>query len=488
LLKGEATVTNTVTNPGQAAQRGGDRATAAHGVSRRRLLQTATASIGGMVLLAGCSALTGSTTAQPTTAPAAVTGVVQPLLRGGAQEVDAWKKAFALFEAKYPRITVDATYTTDDYDDKTVALVAAGTPPGLWFPAANTGVKHWAAKGLIENLDPYIQRDKFDLKVFYETYLPYMKFNGHTVALPLDEWPFNVYYNVNLLQKAGLTPPTDWNDKTWTWDKYLELGRRLTQATGGQTSQWGIGDSVLGGYRFSAMLYGGDWFPEDSYLTGWIKEFTGTASEVVQAYQFLSDLRYKHHVSPTADEQSAGGGINALFMAGKIAMTISAAGFLETLRRQAQGLEWGIAAVPLPPAKPRRTLIWVDHWTFFHGVPNPDAAWQLLKFMETPDAQVIYPLQSGPVPSLKSLAGDWIKLRQDSNNQKADVLRVALNAVPVSHVSADNYTVNWPDLDQVLKQPMSDVLAGKTDAQAAIQSLAAAAKEAIRQSSAGASG
>jgi len=401
--------------------------------------------------------------------------------------VDAWKQIFTNFQTKQPGITVDPIFTTQNYDDKTVALVAANTPPGLWSAWGDTGIKHWAAKGLVENLDPYIQRDKFDLSVFNDQYLPYMKFEGHTISLPLEEFPFNVYYDKTIFQKVGAAPPsTDWNDKSWTWDKFLELAKALTRSDGGKTSQWGIGSAGFSGARFSAMLFGGDWFPEDGYLTGWIKEFTGNTPEVIQAYQYLSDLSYKYHVAPTADEQKANGGVSKMFMAGLIGMTISDANFFETLRRGAPGLDWGVAAVPLPPIKPRRTLIWVGNYGFFQGVKNRDAAWQLLKYVETPEAQVIYPLQSGPVPSLKSLAGDWIKLRQQSNKQTADVLQVAIDAIPVSHISADNYTVNWTDLDKVVSKPMGDVLTGKQDAQTAIQSLTAAAQEAIKLSSAAA--
>jgi len=416
--------------------------------------------------------------------------VVQPLLRGDPEEVDAWKKIFTDFQAKNPSIKVDANYTTDNYDDKTLTLTAAGTPPGLWFPAADTGVKHWAAQNVIENLDPYIQRDKFDLSIFYDQYLPYMKFNGHMVALPTDEWPWNVYYNKTLFQKAGLdAPTTDWNDKTWTWEKFLEVGKALTQASGGKTTQWGIGDASMSGARFSAMLYGGDWFPEDSYVTGWIKEFTGNAPEVIQAYQYLSDLANKYHVSPTAAEQKANGGsITKMFEAGQIGMTLNSAGFLETLRRQTTGVDFGLAAIPMPAAKPRRTLIWADYWCYFSGVKDPDAAWQLLKYMVTPEAQVLYPLQAGSVPSIKSLAGEWVKQRQAANKLGADVLQVAIDAIPVSHVSADNFTVNWPDLGKVIETPMGNVISGKQDAQTAIQSLTAAAQDIIKKTSAAATG
>lgn len=133
-----------------------------------------------------------------------------------------------------------------------------------------------------------------------------MEFASHTVSLPMDEFPCSVSYNRNLLQKAGVPlPPTDWSDKSWTWDQFFRVGKSLTQTSGGAVTQWGIGNAGLSGARFSAMLLGGDWFPDESYTGGWITQFTGDQPAVAQAYQYRADLTFKYHVSPTPAEQTA---------------------------------------------------------------------------------------------------------------------------------------------------------------------------------------
>jgi multiple sugar transport system substrate-binding protein len=152
-------------------------------------------------------------------------GVVQPLVRNNQLGRDLQLQAFALFQERNPKIKVEAVDAGPGYDDKTQTLLAAGTPPSLWFAGQNVGFRNWAAKGAIENLDPFIARDKYDLKQLYERYLPFHKFNSKYMALPRGELPWVLFYKKTLFDQAGIKYPTkDWNDKAWTWDRFLEPG------------------------------------------------------------------------------------------------------------------------------------------------------------------------------------------------------------------------------------------------------------------------
>jgi multiple sugar transport system substrate-binding protein len=78
-------------------------------------------------------------------------------------------------------------------------------------------------------------RDKIDLS----TYLPAVKDvidniykrNGKYYALPnFYSYGKFVLYNAGMLAEAGLKPPpTDWEDRSWTWDIYLDYARKLTK-------------------------------------------------------------------------------------------------------------------------------------------------------------------------------------------------------------------------------------------------------------------
>jgi multiple sugar transport system substrate-binding protein len=442
----------------------------------------ACAAIIGILPTAAAVAACGPGREESSTRPTGkdIEGVVQPLVRNNQLERDLQLQAFALFQERYPKIKVDAVDAGAGYDDKTQTLLAAGTPPSLWFAGQNVGFRNWAAKGAIENLDPLIARDKYDLKQFYERYLPFHKFNGKYMALPRGELPWILFYNRALFDQAGIKYPTkDWNDKAWTWDRFLDLGRSLTKSEGGKVSQFGVG-AVGAAPRFTAMMFGGDWFPEEGYESGWIRRYTGSSQEVVEAYQYQADLQHRSHVQPTpAELREMGLSIANAFAAGKIAMHAGHVGFFPTLAK-VQDLKWGMAAIPIGPGRPRRTLMWSDYWSFFAGQKSPDAAWELLKFMLGADAQKLFQVGIGSMSGLKSLAAYWTETNQNGFGVSAEELKVAEQGVEVAHVSADNFTVNWPDLWEALKGPVDQVLSGSVPARQALTEVTPAADAVIK--------
>ena len=103
------------------------------------------------------------------------------------------------FAEIFPKVQADWTTGTNSID---VAVMAAG-----W------GVELDAA-GLIEDLDPYVAKDK---KIDVADIAPYfrdfgMKIGGKFKLIQLDGDFQMVYYRKDVLDKAGLQPPKTWED------------------------------------------------------------------------------------------------------------------------------------------------------------------------------------------------------------------------------------------------------------------------------------
>lgn len=420
----------------------------------------------GLLAAAGCGASTpGGESSGPVQVKAPVT--LTAVLRPTQQEVDLQKQAFAAFEAKNPNLKVDPIITdSGQFDTKTDTQLAAGTPPALWWPAANRGYRYYAARSLLAELDTFMSRDKYDTSDFFAGLLSFCKWKGKYNALPQTAWPHLMIYNKTLLDKERLAaPPLDWKDKSWTWSKYLDTATKATKREGGRGVQFGA-SNPWGADRFYAQAYGGDWFEPEAYESGYPKKFAPQKEAVIDGIQFLADLRFRYQVWPLAAEITelrAGNSIPTLFQTGRVAMEFNTPSVLSRYV-DIKEFQWGIGAVPNPPTLPRNNWFYADQWCTFKGQPNPDAAWLLIKHMVSTEALRSWPLQQGAIAARKSMAPEWIKLYRDKNVPEAD-LKSAIDGIDLAKITPSHAIVEFaeifnnaikPDQDKVFanEQPM----------------------------------
>jgi multiple sugar transport system substrate-binding protein len=437
------------------------------------------------------TATTGSsatpTTAAPTSAPtatpqptaqAAAQGAkgapVVPLFRSDANEIPFLQQDIALFQKNHPDITVNPVFVpSEQYNQKIDLMVASGDPPSLWFPASDRGFKYYAAKGLIMNLDPFIKRDNFDLSDFFERGVQGSKWKGEQQALPISEWAWVLFYNKTLFDKAKVPyPPSDWNDASWTWEKYLETAKALTVIQNGRTIQFGTNIPEGRGF-FTGWTHGGWWFNKDWDTSGWITQFIALDEPAVaEALQYWADAANKLQIAPTAaQEQQVMAGAPNLFMSGKVAMYLGSIGSLSQFSKIKE-FEWGMAARPHPSKIAPHTGVWVDWWSMFKNVRNPDGSWEFMKHMVSPDGEKIYPIAYGPIGSRQSLGSFWTETWSKNINKPAEQLNVAVNAVPLEYVTPDNFTVNFsPINDEAIQPELDKVFLGKESATDALKAM-----------------
>ena len=211
--------------------------TSGSGMSRRRLVGTAMAAsqvAAGVAVLAatGCAPAQGGV--PPAPSASGLTGTASLLVRTNNNENKYQSEAVVpALRQQFPNLTVEvvAVPAGDAYLDKYTALQAGGTPPEV-FSAYGTGFPDYYFIGGVADLSGYIARDKVDLN----TYLPQVKDvidtvykrGGRIYALPnFTSHGWFVLYNTNMLAQAGLRPPpVDWEDRSWTWDVFLDYARQ----------------------------------------------------------------------------------------------------------------------------------------------------------------------------------------------------------------------------------------------------------------------
>ncbi len=376
-------------------------AAAGKAATRRALLRTAGRGLAGIAatgLLAACgtaaTATTASTvTATVTAAPVTVTGAAVTVtgaavtvattvtaapvtvattvtaaaatVKAGATSVtvlDAWGTGpwtndlyFGWtqgLDQALPDVKVEFIMTGDfkgGSDAKTLAMIAAGTPPDLTL-GSDIG---FAIKDAIVDLKPYFDRDK-EIGA-WQWYPPCWQYanivldSGHPMlwAFPGNSDARVIYLNLDLLQKAGISYDPS---KPWDWTAFEEHARALTKRPSngvieqlGFSGLWNLGDPYV-----LAQYAGGDFFHYDAQ-SGWVDKATFSSAGAQTGLSFYRKLMVEDKVGQLPDEKFAGS-----FTSGQVAMTPSWTSFLSALTPKTNPklatFKWDVMGYPVQHA------------------------------------------------------------------------------------------------------------------------------------------
>jgi len=282
------------------------------------------------------------------------------------------------FEALYPEIDVVPVGVEGTnwgtYLDGVATLIAGGETPDLVL-VASEGVRL-----LVENLelamplDEFITEDQEEIQPILDDIaqpmIDALNINGQQYMLPQQWNNVVIYLNTARLEEAGLEmPPPD-----WTRDQFLEYAKALTADEDGDGTPEKYGYAWdNSGMFISAMPWifanGGDILTED-YCAPQV-----TSPEVIEALQFMRDLIYVHKVAPAP---TAYGDIYNLFQNGDIAM-FGAGRWALTALMPAGFQDFDIQYFPGNPN--RRTIFGIGTYAMLNTTENPEAAWELYKYM-----------------------------------------------------------------------------------------------------------
>lgn len=328
------------------------------------------------------------------------------------EDLDFYKQAFETeFYKTHPNIRVEVeSVPWLRMFDKLLISTAGGRTPDV-SRVSSTYFVPCAAKNLLEDLGPYIARDKeFDIKDFYAPAVEgWGKYQGKIYAIPGDVDIYAMYYNKNMFDKYHIPYP----DGTWDWKKFLEVAKKLCVDTDGdgKLEQWGcVPDQTWQTYVWQN---GGDVLNADG--TKCILD----SPAAYEGLQWMCDLRLKYHVAPSAAD-AADIGSQKLFTNGQIGMYISgswAAGIV--FPKEITTFKYDCA--PMPKGKERASFIGGACWGILKGSKHKKEAWELVKFMTSPAMQRHFAEKKQIIPSRRSVAesGAYLFLKDPPKNKKA---------------------------------------------------------------------
>jgi multiple sugar transport system substrate-binding protein len=173
----------------------------------RRTLTLGAAAVAVLALTAGAGQARPDVKAAP--AASEVQGsIVLAHWASSPVETDLLKQVLTAFEKQYPKIHVRRR-ALDPYPDAMLAQFAARKPPDVFYVDSNVA-PDWIKQGVLENLNPWIQRYKFRTQPFYPRLLGAFQQGGQTYGFPKDWSPLAMQTNNAMLTAAGVQAPTNW--------------------------------------------------------------------------------------------------------------------------------------------------------------------------------------------------------------------------------------------------------------------------------------
>lgn len=357
-------------------------------ISRRRFLERSTqlALTAGATgsLLAACG---GSSPASPTKATITfwnAYNVTDP------ENKTLLNKVIPAFNKKYPNITVQSqNIPYNSLLQKLVATVAGGAGPDvvrtdiIWMPQL-------AKIGALVPTDDIVAQRKND---FYPGPLATCAYKGKYYGLPLDTNTRVIFYNKDLLSKAGFSqPPT-------TTDEFRSVAAKI--ATLGK-GFYGYAESGLDPWNILPWIwsFGGSVTDENySKATG----FTNGAQSVA-ALTFLIGLYKDHSLAPNLLGGSSYSPDDE-FGKGHVGFILEGPWVPPTMKQTYGSLQYDMALMPAGPGGSTASVVGGEDIAVMSSSKNIDAAKTFMQFMTSEEAQVLMG-EVGQMPVLSSLASD----------------------------------------------------------------------------------
>ncbi len=389
-----------------------------------------------------------------------------------------WNNAIKSYEASHPNVTVNLEAVPQDYGTKLLAEFASGTAPDV-FMSGDGDVSKWVSLGVAENLDPYISGSNgVDMSGLLPAVAAFGQVNGHQYYMTKDYSPLVLYYNPDLLKKAGVDAPTS----AWTWDDLLKNAQKLTLDANGNDAtspnfdannikQWGIlipdgwGDpNWTRGIEPIIYQNGGSLIaPDGSTFTGYMN-----SQATIDALQWYVDLINKYHVAPSKADAASFSGTD-LFQSGIVAMQWTGVWPLNGYKA-VSGFNFGVSGLPTGPKGQANVLCW-SGFALYSGSQNKDAAWDFLKYISTGDG----------AKEFANYAWTDVKSIIDAQGLATDPLTAPIvadlaNVKPIP----DSISPNWPPCgDNFFHQEFDTVLSGDVSVKDAMDKAASEADQCL---------
>ena len=351
------------------------------------------------------------------------------MIWGGPEYIDAGKALVAQFNQEHPEINV--TYRSipwANWYQTFVTAIGSGTAPDISTGAGYQAVQLYDQNAILP-IDDVISdwKAKGKLDDFFPNTIDVLKYDNHYVALP---WAIDIrvwYYRKDLLEKANLKPPTN-------WEEFKTDAKALTDSKADQYGMVTAGDT-LGMHLLLTLLLnnGGGLFTKD-------RKLDLTSNLNMEALKFLGDLVQGHFVYPASAGYSGEDAFSA-FSQGKAAFFLNNPGITARLSKVADKI--GLIPPLTGPHGDKGTIFWVNNIMLYKQGKHPAETKLFLEWWSEHQKDLWTKGHNTQLPVRKSFAAD--PYFQDNPETKF----ILDNYLPIAKTTATHATEIFPKLNDV---------------------------------------
>ncbi|MDR7814733.1 ABC transporter substrate-binding protein [Lacrimispora sp.] len=343
----------------------------------------------------------GETTSGETSAPAEnkEAQVITFWYNNTGDEAAVYEKAISEYNASQSNYKVEGLSVTDA--QKVIVAMSSNESPDV-IKISNQTVVQYQKNGLLENLQPYADKESFDSSIYSEQAMNANTIDRNIYALPLDAYTIQMYYNKELLKEAGYTEPPK------TMEEMYEMAVKATKVDGSGNIE------VLGYPLFpyasarQELIYGfgGRWWDEDSNVT---PDNAGILDSLNM------NIKYRNQFGGKALDGFIGtANTNRyteqdMFFQGKQLFRLDGSWLPTMMKNFNSTVDYGITLIPGTQANPelRGTSRYeTDSVAVPAMAKNKDGAWDFTKWLCSQEGAKIIDLGTGNLPAVKALYDD----------------------------------------------------------------------------------
>ena len=381
---------------------------------------------------------------------------------GSPAEAETHKAVADVFMAKYPNITINTMVEPwGDYFTKVQTLWASGDPSVIPDVLFLWPTPRYAADGVLENLQPWIEKSGYDLDDYWPALLESAMYQGDVYGFPRDIGVEALYYNKDIFDEVGVGYPTD----EWTWDDLLAAAEKLTVVeASGRVARYALG---MEGGKYQLWVGQNRGSILDDMRNP--SKCTLTEPAAMEGVKFFADMMNNNYAMRDANLGQSGGDAG-VFQSGQVAMIIQNSSRVSAFN--AADMNYDVAVVPIPDGGQRSGAAGGAAWVMSSGSGNKEAAWTFLSWLQSTDGgQHLYTASGEIFPALQSTArsDDFLGQDQPPANRQA-FLTEGENA----KVGNFGYFPEWGELDGSIIGPgMQRIWAGEATPEEALPDICA---------------